>query len=74
MQIPLCVSQSLLSHKLIYVFSAYELYAKPENGQRSASDVGDAGGQETSTMASRFKKAFSYEDVTVHFVGAWCVV
>ena len=27
-----------------------------------------------SNMAKRFKKAFSRENVKVHFVGAWCVV
>ena len=26
------------------------------------------------SMAERFKKAFSYKDVTVHFVGAWYVI
>ena len=26
------------------------------------------------TMAERFKKAFSYKDVKVHFVGAWYVI
>jgi hypothetical protein len=26
------------------------------------------------SMAERFKKAFSYKDVTVHFVGVWYVM
>ena len=39
-----------------------------------ASNVGDTDGEEKTTMPARFKKAFSYENVTVHFVGAWCVI
>ena len=61
------------SHRVIYVSSAYELYTDPRSGERLASDVGDYGEEDT-TMASRFKKAFSNENVKVHFVGAWCVV
>ena len=58
-------------HRVIYVSSAYELYADPKSGKRLASDVGDTDGEEDTTMASRFKKAFSNENVKVHFVGAW---
>ncbi|KIM35805.1 hypothetical protein M413DRAFT_32263 [Hebeloma cylindrosporum] len=53
---------------------AYELYSDPKSHLHKAAQVGLSQGQEkTMTMAERFKKAFSYKDVTVHFVGAWYV-
>ena len=70
-----CASPNLYaSHKVIYVFSAYELYADPKSGERRANDVGGTDDQEHTTMAARFKNAFSNENVKVHFVGAWCVI
>ena len=40
------------------------------------SDVGphNTSGEGKTTRADRFKKAFSRENVTVHFVGAWCII
>ena len=61
-------------HKVIYIFSAYELYANLKSARHRARNVGDTDGEGKTTMAARFKKAFSYENVTVHFVGAWCVI
>ena len=55
--------------------SAYELYSDPESHLHTATQVGSSQTQDTkTTKAERFKKAFSYKDVTVHFVGAWYVV
>ena len=68
-----CASPNLYpSHTLIYVFSAYELYADP------TSDIPPVGSQETDgqenlSKAGHFKKTFSNENVKVHFVGAWCI-
>ena len=61
---------------LIYVFSAYKLYVDPKSGGRPVSSVGsqDTDGQEHPTMAGRFKKTFSIQNVKVHFVGAWSVI
>ena len=53
------------------IFSAYELYADPHSGLRPAGDVGR---QDTATKADKFKETFSHKKVTVHFVGAWCVI
>ncbi|EDR07594.1 uncharacterized protein LACBIDRAFT_388237 [Laccaria bicolor S238N-H82] len=52
---------------------AYQLYADSESGARPVSDVG-ANPEEKTTMADRFKKAFSHENLTVHFIGAWDTV
>ena len=63
------------SHTFIYIFSAYELYADLKSGERQASEVGPEETKEKkTTMAERFKKAFSRENVTVHFVGVWCII
>ena len=56
---------------LLDIFSAYQLYADPHSG---LPPVGDVGSQDTAAKADRFKKAFSHKKVTVHFVGAWCVI
>ena len=58
------------------VFSAYELYIDPRSHLPEVTQVGSSQKQDkgTTSMAERFKKAFSYKDVTVHFVGAWCVM
>ena len=61
---------AVLVHPLNKI-SAYELYADPNSDRRPASNVGT---QDTVTMADRFKTAFSHNNVTVHFVGAWCVI
>jgi len=53
------------------IFSAYELYADPKSDLRTATRVGSR--TEKMSMAQRFKETFSYEDVKVHFVGAWYV-
>ncbi|KIM34905.1 hypothetical protein M413DRAFT_32925 [Hebeloma cylindrosporum] len=54
---------------------AYELYSDPKSHLRKAAQVGSSQKQEkTMTMAERFKNAFSYKDVKVHFVGAWDTV
>ena len=67
---------SILLIVLIYVFSAYKLYADPKSGGRPVSSVGfqDTDSQEHPTMAGRFKKTFSNENVKVHFVSAWSVI
>ncbi|KAI5991905.1 hypothetical protein EDD15DRAFT_2446701 [Pisolithus albus] len=51
---------------------AYELYADLASGEM-VKGVGEEADSEMS-MAERFKKAFSYKDVKVHFVGAWDTV
>ncbi|KDR68085.1 hypothetical protein GALMADRAFT_1354883 [Galerina marginata CBS 339.88] len=57
---------------------AYELYADPKSDEPTATQVGVPLGESPQTerlsSADRFKKAFSYEDVKVHFVGAWDTV
>ncbi|KDR68091.1 hypothetical protein GALMADRAFT_1051503 [Galerina marginata CBS 339.88] len=54
---------------------AFELYADPKSDKRSSSviKVGSPAEDETSS-AERFKQAFSYKNVRVHFVGAWDTV
>ena len=72
-----CATPNLhLPFCLLNTFGAYELYADPNSGGRPVSNVGshDTDSQELPTMADRFKKAFSNENVKVHFVGAWCVI
>jgi hypothetical protein len=57
------------------MFSAYELYSDPESDLPSTvARVGSSGTDKNSSMAQRFKETFSYEDVKVHFVGAWYVM
>ncbi|KIK12754.1 hypothetical protein PISMIDRAFT_689228 [Pisolithus microcarpus 441] len=51
---------------------AYELYADLTSGEM-VKGVGEEADSEMS-MAERFKKAFSYKGVKVHFVGAWDTV
>jgi hypothetical protein len=58
------------------IISAYELYSDPKSHLHTATRVGSSHTQDENkmSMAERFKKAFSYKDVTVHFVGAWYVI
>ena len=58
------------------MFSAYELYSDEESHSHTVTQVGTSQRQDKNktTKAERFRKAFSYEDVTVHFVGAWYVM
>ena len=61
----------------IKLFSAFELYADPKSDELTAAEVGALPLKDTEeavSSAERFKKAFSYEGVKVHFVGAWCVL
>ncbi|PPQ69959.1 hypothetical protein CVT26_013295 [Gymnopilus dilepis] len=53
---------------------AYELYADPMSDEKTVREVGDSGKVVMTSMAERFKRAFSREDVKVHFVGAWDTV
>ena len=81
MQIPLCVQ---ISHTLLFddhfyiIFSAYELYVDPKSDEVSSSvtHVGSPQAKQEipTSCAERFKRAFSYKDVRVHFVGAWYVI
>ena len=79
MQIPLCAQNiAYLIIRSSVTFSAYELYVDPKSDEVSSS-VTRVGlpqtKQETFTSsAERFKRAFSYKDVRVHFVGAWYVI
>lgn len=50
---------------------AYELYADPKSDKCTVTGVGS---HEETSMAERFKKAFSHKNVKVHFVGAWDTV
>ena len=52
------------------MFSAFELYAGPKSDLPTVTRVGSSQTEKMS-MAQRFKETFSYEDVRVHFVGAW---
>jgi len=54
--------------------SAYELYADPKSDIPTVTRVGSSGTAGKMSMAQRFKETFSYEDVRVHFVGAWYVM
>ena len=54
--------------------SAYELYADPKSDIPTVTRVGSSGMAGKMSMAQRFKETFSYEDVRVHFVGAWYVM
>ena len=58
------------------IFSAYELYSDPESHSHKVTRVGSSPKQDENKMstAERFKKAFSYKDVSVHFVGAWYMI
>jgi hypothetical protein len=62
------------------IFSAYELYADPQSHlpDEKITQVGSSQKQyenpTRTSMSERFKKVFSYKDVTVHFVGAWYVL
>ena len=61
------------------LFSAYELYADPKSDIQleTVTQVVFQNKKETQekmSSAERFKKAFSYKNVKVHFVGAWYVV
>ena len=58
------------------IFSAYELYSDPQSHSHKVTQVGPSQNQDEKklSMAERFKKAFSYKNVTVHFVGAWYVM
>jgi hypothetical protein len=58
------------------IFSAYELYSDLKSHSHKVTRVGSSPKQDENkmSMTERFKKAFSYKDVTVHFVGAWYVV
>ncbi|PPQ70201.1 hypothetical protein CVT25_011552 [Psilocybe cyanescens] len=51
---------------------AYELY-KNSDRKTKATGIGSSDTKST-TSADRFKRAFSYEGVKVHFVGAWDTV
>ncbi|KDR70478.1 hypothetical protein GALMADRAFT_76068 [Galerina marginata CBS 339.88] len=54
---------------------AYELYRDPKSDEISGSSgVHTVGSPDMTSSAERFKKAFSYKDVRVHFVGAWDTV
>ncbi|KDR70482.1 hypothetical protein GALMADRAFT_76143, partial [Galerina marginata CBS 339.88] len=54
---------------------AYELYRDPKSDELSGSSgVHTVGSPDMTSSAERFKKAFSYKDVRVHFVGAWDTV
>ncbi|KJA23435.1 hypothetical protein HYPSUDRAFT_137760, partial [Hypholoma sublateritium FD-334 SS-4] len=56
---------------------AYELYADPKSDDITATEVGSkglGGSKDKTSSAERFKKAFSREEVKVHFVGAWDTV
>lgn len=74
MQIPLCVwfLEFLNCNLFNTLSSAYELYADPKSDLKRVTRVGSQT-QEKMSSAERFKKAFSYKDVKVHFVGAWYV-
>ncbi len=52
--------------------SAYDLYSDSDSEERNATQVG-FNTEPTMSAADRFKNAFSYKDVKVHFVGAWYV-
>ena len=54
--------------------SAYELYADPKSDIPTVTRVGSSGMAGKMSMAQRFKETFSYEDIRVHFVGAWYVM
>ena len=56
------------------MFSAYELYADPKSDVPTVTRVGSSRMAGKMSMAQRFKETFSYEDVRVHFVGAWYVM
>jgi hypothetical protein len=58
------------------IFSAYELYSDPKSHSQTVTGVGSSQTHDENkmSMAERFKKAFSYKDVTVHFVGVWYVM
>jgi len=57
------------------MFSAYELYADPKSDlPDKVTRVGSSEKEKNASMAQRFKETFSYEDVKVHFVGAWYVM
>jgi hypothetical protein len=56
------------------MFSAYELYADPKSDVPTVTRVGLSRTDGKMSMAQRFKETFSYEDVKVHFVGAWYVM
>ena len=60
----------------ILIFSAYELYLDPQSDKPSTSvtQVGMPQTKQATTSAERFKRAFSYKNVQVHFVGAWYVI
>ncbi|KDR68088.1 hypothetical protein GALMADRAFT_146577 [Galerina marginata CBS 339.88] len=57
---------------------AYELYADSESNKPTATRVGESPVESPQTTslssARRFKEAFSYPEVKVHFVGAWDTV
>ncbi|PPQ69955.1 hypothetical protein CVT26_013291 [Gymnopilus dilepis] len=53
---------------------AYELYADPRSDEKTVREVGESGKVVMTSMAERFKRAFSRGDVKVHFVGAWDTV
>ena len=58
------------------MFSAYELYSDPKSHLHTVTQVGSSQTQDKdkTPKAERFKKVFSYKDVTVHFVGVWYVM
>jgi hypothetical protein len=60
------------------IFSAYELYSDPQSHllDKKVTQVKSWQKQDkgATSMYERFKKEFSYKDVTVHFVGAWYVL
>ena len=57
------------------MFSAYELYSDPATDlPDKVARVGSSKTAKNVSMAQRFKETFSYEDVKVHFVGAWYVM
>ncbi|KJA23446.1 hypothetical protein HYPSUDRAFT_137751 [Hypholoma sublateritium FD-334 SS-4] len=58
----------------ITLYSAYELYADPKSDSQPATRVGSQTPEKMSSASERFKQAFSYKNVKVHFVGAWDTV
>jgi len=56
------------------IFSAYELYSKSHSHTATGVGLSRTRDGNKISMAERFKNAFSYKDVTVHFVGAWYVI
>ena len=67
------VHLAIFFYLLIIFTSAFEIYADPKSEERTTTRVGSLQTEQEglTSRAERFKKAFSYKDVKVHFVGAW---